>query len=1052
MRRLPRAFLSIGAALLFAPRPTPAQRTTVDLVVAATTDVHGHLRGWDYYANAPDPARGLTRAATIVDSLRAADPGRVLLVDAGDLLQGTPLTYLAGRSDARGTHPVVAAMNAMRYDAAAIGNHEFNYGLPVLRRAIGQASFPFLAANAYTPAGRRAFPAWRTLERAGARIAIIGGTTPGANIWDRENLRGQVEIRDIVPSVRAATDSVRRAGADVVIVVLHSGLGETASYDTATTGLPSENVAARVAHEVPGIDLIVYGHSHQQMADTTIGTTLLMQPKNWATNVAVARLKLERDGARWRVVSRASRLVPARGRAESPAVLAATKQAHEATVAYVTRTIGSTPVTWRADSARVTDTPLIDLILDVERRVSGAELASTAAFSLDATLDSGKITIAQVARLYPYENTLKAVRISGRQLREYLEYSARYFGTYGTNEPAVDPNIPGYNFDIISGADYTIDLSRPVGSRITRLEVKGRPVADADSFTMALNNYRQSGGGGYAMLQGAPVVYDGQKEIRELLIEEVIRRGRLQPSDVFQRNWSIVPAAAAARAYAAMHRVSWEHERAAATTLPRLRIIATNDFHGALDPVADSGGPRRGGATAIAATIGRAAKSCPGPCETLLVDGGDLFQGSAASNLAYGTPVVELYNALGYTAAALGNHEFDWGVDTLRARMREARFAFLAANVRYRNGRPVEWIRGDTLVERGPLKVGIIGVIGAETYGSTMASNVRPFRFTDPVPVVDSLARSLRARGANAVIVLAHSGAFCNRAGTAACNGEIIKLAQQITEPVDAIVSGHTHSLVDFTVKGIPIVQARSNGRAVAVVDLQIGSGRSEVLDARVHDVLADSLPPVPAVDSLVRRSTSRVAALVSRPVARLAAPMPRQGTEYALGNLVADAERWAGKADIAVINNGGIRTGLPAGEVTYGALFEVQPFANSLHRLTVTGVALRRYFERLVARGAPRVHVSGATITYDSSRRAGSRIRQVQLDGGRPLRDDAKYTIVLNEYMATGSDGATLARGALAREVITPTDLDALVTYLESRPQPVAPPQGFRFIKQTTP
>jgi 5'-nucleotidase len=258
---------------------------------------------------------------------------------------------------------------------------------------------------------------------------------------------------------------------------------------------------------------------------------------------------------------------------------------------------------------------------------------------------------------------------------------------------------------------------------------------------------------------------------------------------------------------------------------------------------------------------------------------------------------------------------------------------------------------------------------------------------------------------------------------------------------------------VDFSVKGTPIVQARSNGRAVAVVDLRLGApGRSEVLDARVDDVIADALPPVPAVDSIVQRSVDRVATLVNRPVARLTTPLPRQGAEYALGNLIADAERWAGKADIAVINNGGIRAALPAGVVTYGALFEVQPFANALRRITVSGATLRRYFESLVARGTPRVHLSGATITYDSERRTGERVRQVQLDGGRALRDDARYTIVLNEYMATGSDGAILARGALASEVITPNDLDALVTYLESRPQPVVPPAGFRFIQQATP
>jgi 2',3'-cyclic-nucleotide 2'-phosphodiesterase/3'-nucleotidase len=235
-------------------------------------------------------------------------------------------------------------------------------------------------------------------------------------------------------------------------------------------------------------------------------------------------------------------------------VLAVTERAHERTIAFVAETIGMTPVAWRADSARVFDSPLIDFILEVQRKVSGAQLASTAAFSLDASLDSGAITVAEVARLYPYENTLKAIRITGRQLRDYLEFSARYFGQAGTDAPPVDPSVPGFNFDIVAGVEYTIDISRPVGSRITSLTMGGVPVQDTATFTMALNNYRQSGGGGYAMIQGAPVVYEGTAEIRELLIEEVRRVRELRPEQYFKPNWSVVPAEAIPAALEAMRR------------------------------------------------------------------------------------------------------------------------------------------------------------------------------------------------------------------------------------------------------------------------------------------------------------------------------------------------------------------------------------------------------------------------------------------------------------------------------------------------------------------
>lgn len=532
----------------------PAPADTVEIVIAATTDVHGRLRGWDYFRAEPDSVHSLARAATVVDSIRAANPGLTLLVDAGDLLQGNPLTYLAGRPNARAPHPVMAAMSVMRYDAAAVGNHEFNYGVPILVRSIAQANFPFLAANVFRADGSRAFPAWEIVPRGPLAVGIVGATTPGSAVWDRDKLEGVLTFRDIVSSVASAVDSARAGGADVIVVVMHAGLEEPASYDTVATGLPSENVAARVAREVPGVDVIVFGHSHRELADTSIAGVRLIQPRSWARSVAVATLTVVRDSARWRVAESAGRLIPTAGRNEHEAVLAVTSRAHERAVAFVAETIGTTAVAWRADSARIADVPIIDFVLEVERKVTGAQLASTAAFSLDAGLDSGAITVAEVARLYPYENTLKAVRITGRQLRDYLEFSARYFGRSGTGEPAVDPRVPGFNFDIVAGAEYTIDVSRPVGSRITRLTIGGAPVEDTATFTMAVNNYRQSGGGGYTMLQDAPVVFEGTAEIRELLIEEVRRTRELRPESYFTRNWELLPATALQPALDAMRR------------------------------------------------------------------------------------------------------------------------------------------------------------------------------------------------------------------------------------------------------------------------------------------------------------------------------------------------------------------------------------------------------------------------------------------------------------------------------------------------------------------
>lgn len=550
--------LAMCAAVALLPPVQAQAQKSISIVVAATTDVHGRIRGWDYYANAADPSRSLAGAATIVDSVRTANPNGVVLVDAGDLLQGNPLTFVAAKVAPPVAHPVIAAMNVMRYDAAVLGNHEFNYGVPFLRKAMNDARFPFLAANIETQRGQPFVAPWmltqRVVQGERIRIAIIGATTPGSNVWDRDNLRSaDLTVTDIVPAVKRAVDQARDK-ADVVIVLLHSGLDEPASYDTTATRLPSENVAARVPREIPGIDVVVYGHSHKEMVDTVIGGALVMQPRNWAASVALGTLTLRKERRHWKVYAHRGQSVKVAGHSEAPMVVAASNGTHAKTLAWVNQPVGRTTVAWRADSARVADMPVTDLVNEVMRRATGADLSATAAFSLDAGLDAGNITQATLSKLYQYDNTLRAVRITGAQLRAFLEHSARYYRTLGADGRApigglIDPQVPGFNFDVVAGADYTIDLTKPVGSRITKLEFRGKSVTAADTFTMALNNYRQGGGGGYSMLAGAPVVFQKDVDIRQLIIDEVTRAGVIDPAQYAHRNWTLEPAAARAMAY-----------------------------------------------------------------------------------------------------------------------------------------------------------------------------------------------------------------------------------------------------------------------------------------------------------------------------------------------------------------------------------------------------------------------------------------------------------------------------------------------------------------------
>ena len=476
----------------------------------------------------------------------------------------------------------------------------------------------------------------------------------------------------------------------------------------------------------------------------------------------------------------------------------------------------------------------------------------------------------------------------------------------------------------------------------------------------------------------------------------------------------------------------------------RLRIIGTNDFHGALDPRPDDNNVMRGGAANLAAYIRQAERECRQPeCVTILVDGGDMFQGTPASNFVFGRTVVDIFNYLGYSAASVGNHEFDWGQDTLRARMRDAHYPILGANIRLKaTGMDAPWVPNDTIIQRGPFKVGIIGFSTVETPTTTWGPNVDDLRFDDEVPIVDSIAPLLRARGADFVIVIGHLAARCN---ADVCTGEAADLANRMTAKVDAVISGHSHTRVDGAVKGIPLVQARSRGQAIDIVDLYTTGAPPH---HEVRDVYADSVTPDADVATIVgnaKQYLDRVAPYINRPVATIASSIRNSGSQHALGNLIADGMRIVGGGDLAVMNSGGVRQSLPAGVATYGSLFEVQPFNNKLMRVRVTGENLWKYFAGDMERGI-NFHVSGARLVYHSAPTPGLDSLYVQ---GRPVQPKTIYTVVLNDFSANGGDRLGFGSLAISTMPANISDLDALIAYLSSLPQPVAPPADVRVIRR---
>jgi len=1030
-------------ALLIALQAVSAP-DTAHIVIVATTDVHGRVFGWDYVRDAAAPG-GLSRAATALETLRARYPGSVVLVDAGDLLQGNPFATYYGRYDKRQPQPVVDALNALQYDVVTPGNHDFDFGVDFLRRAATEATYRYVSANVDDSAGGSLFPRTVILPRGAVKVGITGFTTPGTMLWDRAQLAAaRVRLRRIASAAPATLTRMEGEGADLKIVLIHSGFGES-SYDT--TGVGPENDAAALAAVNPKPDIVIVGHTHREIRDTVINGVHFVQPKNWVQSIAVIHVSLARDSTRrYRVTGVHSDLIPLANVAELPRFTQRLNAAHQAARLWAGTPVGSATPGFDARFARVQDTPLLDFVNEVQRRRAGAQLSAAAAFDVQPGLPEGDIHQRDVVGIYPYENTLRAVRISGQQLREYLEHSARYFRTYEPGQPIINDSVAGYNYDVVSGVVYNIDLSRPAGLRIRGLAFNGKIVQPTDSVTLALNSYRQAGGGGYTMLAAARVVYDKGEDIRELLVDEIRRVHTIQATAYLRPSWAIIPDPARAAA-----RAAFAPQQAAATITTKdstlLRVLTTSDLHGQLEArVWDwSQGRAVGGVAAMKPWLDSLARGCG--CTSVRLDAGDEMQGTALSNATFGRGTVDALNNLGVDAAAIGNHEFDWSVDTLRARMSEAHYPFLSANITMGTGRP-DWATPWKLVTKNGIKIAVIGVTTTETPTSTAARHIQGLAFGDGAQAIKRYLPEARA-AADYVIVVAHAGAFCDSTGAgnpATCHGEILDVARQLDSgSVDLIVAGHTHVRVNTVVHGIPIVEAQSSGRAIGVVDFMRVAGRREARVQLVTPYADQVKADVPMADALGRQQQA-VRNITERVVARLKIPLTRQGDEYGLGRLIADAQRAAGRADVAIMNNGGIRADLPEGAITFGQVYQVQPFQNRLLRLTVKGEVLQDALEQCVAGRdhLPDCHVAGVEVWYDGRKEPGKRVSSVRVNG-KDLDKGRSYTLVVSDFMATGGSGFRMLSGS-PKEDLDVSDVDALTRYLGVLRAPVEAPEDVRF------
>lgn len=518
----------------------------VQITIISTTDLHGNILPIDYYTNKPD-ARGLARVATLIRSARKENPN-LLLIDSGDTIQGAPLEYVHNKINNSPPDPMMLAMNSLKYDSMTVGNHEYNFGLKVLGKARAEAKFPWLSANTYLKGTEQTyFDPYIIKTVNDVRIGILGLTTPAIPNWENvENYEG-LEFREPISEARKWVAILRdKEHVNVVVVAMHMGIGEDMLTGEVRPGeQPHENEAIAIAEQVPGIDVVLMGHTHREVPALTLDSTLLTQANYWGKHIARVDLYLEKnisDGD-WRVLGKSARTIPVEDKTEAdPDISTIAVPYDRETQTWLARVIGQSDAELTAESARFRDSAILDLVQRVQLEAGKADVSMVASFNERARVNKGPITVRDIAGIYIYENTLVVIEVTGQQLKEALEHSATYFRAYEPGKtPAelIDPNIPGYNFDIAEGVSYDVDISKPFGQRIQNLRFKDRPLDPSRKLRLAINNYRANGGGRYTMYKDAPVVYRSSEEIRDMVIEWVEKNKRIPTEPT--NNWRLLP-------------------------------------------------------------------------------------------------------------------------------------------------------------------------------------------------------------------------------------------------------------------------------------------------------------------------------------------------------------------------------------------------------------------------------------------------------------------------------------------------------------------------------
>ncbi|MBT2644220.1 bifunctional metallophosphatase/5'-nucleotidase [Bacillus sp. ISL-41] len=519
-----------------------------ELVVLQTSDIHGNILPINYGNNKPTNS-GLAKLASVFKNiLKTSDC--TLLIDNGDVIQGTPLTYHFAKHINELSNPVVSVMNELGYDGAVIGNHEFNYGQGLLKKAIKESTFPWLSANIVKKETKEpAFgkPYFIKTFHNGLRIAVLGVTTHYIPNWENHDNIAGLEFLDAFETLNMWVEHLQiNEQYDLLIVSYHGGFERDLETGNPTEQLTGENQAYRMCMEIAGIDILLTGHQHRRLS-TQLNGVLVAQPGHIGQAFSKVSIKLEKLNGSWTIVEKASEIIAIDENTKPDGkIVELTNVYEDSTQNWLDEPLGEIVGDMRVQSpleVRKKDHPLIEFINSVQMDAAGVDISATALFHNGAPGFSNKVTMRDIVSNYVYPNTLKVITVSGQDIKDALEKSAEYFILNGEGDIQVNPSFESpkpqhYNYDMWEGIEYHFDISKPLGNRVTHLKYKGEPLKLNEPFNIVVNNYRAGGGGNFQMFKNKPVKKEIQTDMTELLANYIQRHKRIEAE--CNKNWRVL--------------------------------------------------------------------------------------------------------------------------------------------------------------------------------------------------------------------------------------------------------------------------------------------------------------------------------------------------------------------------------------------------------------------------------------------------------------------------------------------------------------------------------